>query len=110
MSERKRKTLDMLKQKLVFKGFSPKTIKSYMYHSEKFLNYLDKSSQKCDETSVKKYFDILHNKNYDLSTIRLIKASLDFLIKNILEKNVAIENIPILRKRKPFQKCFQRKK
>jgi len=44
MSERKEKALNELKQKLVFKGFSTKTIKSYLYHSEKFLDYLDKSS------------------------------------------------------------------
>ena len=29
-----------------------------MYNSEKFLNYLDKSSQKCDENSVREYFQI----------------------------------------------------
>ncbi len=109
MITRKTKALEKLKQKLVFKGFSPKTIQSYMYNSEKFLNYLDKSSQKCDENSVREYFQILYNKKYDLNTIRLIKASLDFLIKNIFEKNIAIENIPYPKKKKTLPKVLSKK-
>jgi len=108
MSQRKDEALKKLKQSLVFKGFSPKTIKSYIYNSEKFLEYLDQSSQKCDESSVKEYFQKLHNKNYDVSTIRLIKASLDFLIKNIFEKNFAIENIPYPKKKKTFPKVLSK--
>lgn len=109
MITRKTKALEKLKQKLVFKGFSPKTIQSYTYNSEKFLNYLDKSSQKCDENSVREYFQILYNKKYDLNTIRLIKASLDFLIKNIFEKNIAIENIPYPKKKKTLPKVLSKK-
>lgn len=109
MSKRKEEALKELKQSLVFKGFSPKTIKSYMYNSEKFLDYLDKSSQKCDEIAVKEYFQKLHNKGYDISTIRLIKASLDFLIKNILEKNLAIGNIPYPKKKKTLPKVLSKK-
>jgi site-specific recombinase XerD len=108
MSQRKEASLQKLKQKLVFRGFSSKTIKSYMYNSEKFLDYLDKSSQKCDENSVIKYFELLHKKNYDLSTIRLIKASLDFLIKNIFEKNFAIDKIPYPKKKKVLPKVLSK--
>lgn len=108
MSQRKGETLEKLNQSLVFRGFSPKTIKTYLYNSEKFLNYLDKTSQKCDENSVKEYFEKLHNKNYDLSTIRLIKASLDFLIKNILEKDFAINNIPYPKKKKTLPKVLSK--
>jgi len=108
MGQRKEETLQKLKQKLVFKGFSQKTIKSYLYNSEKFLDYLDKSSQRCDEESVKEYFQKLHDKDYDLSTIRLIKASLDFLIKNIFNKSFAIENIPYPKKKKTLPKVLSK--
>ena len=108
MSQRKDNALQKLKQKLVFKGFSSETVKSYSYISEKFLDYLDKSSQSCDEESVKKYFQKLHDKNYDLSTIRLVKASLDFLIKNVLEKDFAIENIPYPKKKKTLPKVLSK--
>tara|TARA_Y100000034_G_scaffold132708_1_gene196343 strand:+ start:86 stop:919 length:834 start_codon:yes stop_codon:yes gene_type:complete len=108
MSQRKEETLQKLKQSLVFKGFSPKTIKAYTYNSEKFLDYLDKSSQICDEDSVKEYFQKLHDKKYDLSTIRLVKASLDFLIKNIFNKSLAIRNIPYPKKKKTLPKVLSK--
>lgn len=68
MSKRKEKALKELKQSLVFRGFSKKTMQSYMYNSEKFLAFLDKSSQSCDEKSVREYFQKMHDKDYDLST------------------------------------------
>lgn len=108
MTHRKEEALQKLKQKLVFRGFSSKTINSYMYNADKFLDYLDKSSQSCDENTVKEYFQKLHDKNYDLSTIRLIKASLDFLIKNVLEKNFAIEEIPYPKKKKNLPKVLSK--
>lgn len=108
MSQRKEEALAKLKQALVFRGFTSKTIKSYMYNSEKFLDYLDKSSQSCDEKSVKKYFQKLHDKKYDLSTIRLIKASLDFLIKNIFKKDFAINEIPYPKKKKTLPKVLSK--
>ena len=104
MSQRKDHALQTLKQKLVFKGFSPKTIKSYIYISGKFLDYLDKSSQSCDEESVKKYFQSLHDKKYDLSTIRLIKASLDFLIKNVFEKKICNRKYSLSKEKEDFAK------
>jgi integrase/recombinase XerD len=109
MSQRKEKALKDLNQKLVFKGFSPKTIKSYNYNAEKFLDYLDKSSQSCDAESVKRYFQNIHDKKYDVSTIRLIKASLDFLIKNVFEKNFSIEEIPYPKKKKTLPKVLSKK-
>ena len=47
-----------------------------------------------------------HNKKYDISTIRLIKASLDFLIKNVFEKDFAIENINYKKKKKTVKKVI----
>ena len=80
MSDRKNRAIQSLKEELILRGLSPKTVKSYIYNSDKFLTYLDKSSLCCDESTVKGYFLKLHEKNYDISTIRQIKASLDFLI------------------------------
>lgn len=108
MSARKDKALNELRQALIFRGFSKKTVKSYIYNSEKFLNYLDKGSQKCDEKAVKQYFQKLYDKGYDVSTIRLIKASLDFLIKNILKKDFSIENIPYPKKKKSLPKVLSK--
>ncbi len=108
MGQRKDETLEKLKQALVFRGFSKKTIISYMYNSEKFLNYLDKSSLKCDKSSVREYFQKLHDKNYDLNTIRLIKASLDFLIKNVFKYDFAIKEIPYPKRKKTLPKVLSK--
>jgi site-specific recombinase XerD len=43
-----------------------------------------------------------------VSTIRLIKASLDFLIKNVFEKNIAIEKIPYPKKKKTLPKVLSK--
>jgi len=56
MSKRTQNALQKLKQSLVFRGFSKKTIKSYVYNSEKFLDYPDKNSQNCDEKAVRECF------------------------------------------------------
>ncbi|MEA3414440.1 MAG: site-specific tyrosine recombinase/integron integrase [Nanoarchaeota archaeon] len=108
MSKRKEKALENLKQKLVFRGFSLQTVKSYVYNSKKFLEYLDESSQKVDEMAVKEYFQNLYDKKYDVSTIRLVKASLDFLIKNVLRKNFVIEDIPYPKKKKTLPKVLSK--
>lgn len=108
MSQRKEKALLQLKEKLILLGFSPKTIKSYLYNSEKFLDYLDKNSLICDNNSVKKYFLHLHSKNYDVNTIRQIKASIDFLIKNILNKQIIIQEIPSPKKKKTLPKILSK--
>jgi hypothetical protein len=46
MTKKKYETLQKLKQNLIFKDFSSKTIKFYLNNLKIFLNYLDKSSQK----------------------------------------------------------------
>jgi integrase/recombinase XerD len=108
MSDRKNKALQKLKELIILRGFSPKTAKSYIYHSDKFLTYLDTSSLSCDELTVKEYFLKLHEKNYDVSTIRLIRASLDFFIRNVLEKDFAIANIPLPKKKKTLPKVLSK--
>lgn len=108
MSERKDKALQSLKELTVLRGLSPKTAKSYIYNSDKFLSYLDISSLSCDELTVKEYFLKLYEKNYDVSTIRQIKASLDFLIGNVLKKDFAIVNIPLPKKKKMLPKVLSK--
>lgn len=102
------KILTSLNQSLVFRGFTPKTVKSYLYHSEKFLDYLDKSSQGCGEETIKRYFQMLYDGNYDLNTIRLVKASLDYLIKNIFKKEIFIHEIPYPKKKKTLPKVLSK--
>jgi integrase/recombinase XerD len=109
MSKRKELALEKLRQSLVFRGFSKETLKSYMYNSNKFLSYLDKTSQKCDEKSVKEYFQMLFEKHYDVSTIRQTKASIEYLCKQVLDKSFAISDIPYPKKKKILPKVLSKK-
>ena len=77
----RKEILNRLSEEVKLRGFSPKTMKSYIYNSENFLSWIIKSSGKVSNNTVRSYFLDLHSRNYDVNTIRLIMASIKFMFR-----------------------------
>ena len=77
-----RMDLQLLKEEMLLRGFSPKTIKSYTYHIKDFLNYC--KTYKPEKKRL--YILYLTSKGYSRETIRLASSAIDFYIRVILKQ------------------------
>ena len=91
------------------RGFTSKSKKTYLYITEKYLNFLDKISQNPSMSSAKTYLLYLENKKLDSNTIRIIGAVLLFLFKNILNQDITYFDIPKPKKKKQLPKVISKK-
>lgn len=75
--------MDQLELELRAKGFSRKTIKSYLYHNRDFLRFLGKKLGYTTESDVKKYITFLLENNSP-QTARLALSAIKFFYKHVL--------------------------
>ena len=69
-------------------SFFKETNKNYTYNITRFLKWLKTNSLNISNLNVRRYFLYLHDKKYDVNTIRLVKASLNFLFRNVINLNI----------------------
>ncbi|MFH1644401.1 MAG: tyrosine-type recombinase/integrase, partial [bacterium] len=82
--------IDKLKRELKIRNFSKKTIKSYTYSVEKFLNYAENEKAKeLNEELVKNYLQILIKKQSPSTTSANLSA-IEFFFNSILKKNLKL--------------------
>ncbi|MCK4521279.1 MAG: tyrosine-type recombinase/integrase [Nanoarchaeota archaeon] len=100
------KFLEKLETELKLKGFSERTIKTYLYHNQRFLNYiqankkgsyqkkLGSSANKIEpeditEEDIKSYLAyLLADKRQKPASVNLVLSSLRFFYENILKKHI----------------------
>ena len=73
------KLLKKLEVEMKLRGFSEKTMKSYLFYNQKFLEYIGKSPKDVTEEDIKEF--LAYKLSEDLvsnGSIKLIKASLKF--------------------------------
>ncbi len=81
--------LDKLEIELKNKGFSKKTIDSYLFHNKEFLKFINKKPEDVSELDIKNYMIYLSSeKKYKPRSTNLAFSSLKFLYSNILNKNI----------------------
>jgi integrase/recombinase XerD len=97
-----------LKESIILRGYSRQTLKSYYYNCGKFLDWIRISSLNIDENAVREYFLFLLNKNYDSSTVRQIRAGIDFMFKIVLGKEINKINVPLPKKKKELPKVLSK--
>jgi len=102
------KILIKLSEELNLRGFSKETKKSYTYNISKFLNWIKLNSLNISNENVRRYFLYLHDKKYDTNTIRLIQASLSFLFKNVIKKEIKYDTIPRPKSKKQLPKVLSK--
>lgn len=86
--------LKELETELKIRGFSKKTIKSYMFHNSKFLRFINKNPQEIEGADIKSYIaHLMSEKDLKPSSINLILSTLKFFYTNILEKEDIFKSI-----------------
>ena len=87
--------LDRLENELKTRGFSQKTIESYLLYNQQFLNFTKKEPEKIEEQDIKNYLTYLtNNNNYKPRSINLALSSLKFAFSHILNKKIT-DNIKL---------------
>jgi len=99
--------LQELGNRCILRGYSPQTIKSYMYNVSRYFSFLDKSRLNLSNDSVRLY---LLAQNLGVNSMRLQHASISFFFKEILKKPFTTEEIPIKKKEKSLPKVISKEK
>ncbi|MDP3990543.1 MAG: tyrosine-type recombinase/integrase [archaeon] len=86
-----------LKQELKIRGYSKRTIETYPYYNQTFLQFCKKSPLQITTQDVKNYLEFLIDKGRSRATIRLVYNSLLFYYSQVLRKNI-MKNIMIPKK------------
>lgn len=87
--------LTTLKTELRLRGYSKKTIDSYVYHNEKFQDFVNKSVLKVTTKDIKRYIKYLIEAGYNKNSINLAISALMFYFKKILRRRF---HVPRLKK------------
>lgn len=95
--------LDKLETELKIRGFSKRTIESYLYHNKNFLDFIKKEPKEVNENDAKKYLAyLISDKKYSPRSSNLALSSLKFFYNGILQ-NPAFNEVkaPKLEKKLP---------
>lgn len=108
-NDQKEKYLNEMREEVVLRGFSRRTLKSYLYCLDKYLCFLMKTSQNPSITSSKAWLLYLHNKKYQTNTIRINSAAILFFFKSVLkQKDMNYLDLPKPKKKKPLPKTLSK--
>ncbi|RLE44255.1 integrase [Candidatus Woesearchaeota archaeon] len=81
--------LKQLETELKLRGFSEKTVKTYLFFNKDFLSFIKKPPQEATEEDVKSYIaHLLFDKKLKPSSVNLALCTLRFFYKKILEQDI----------------------
>ncbi|MBW3012364.1 tyrosine-type recombinase/integrase [Candidatus Woesearchaeota archaeon] len=81
--------LKKLETELKLRGFSDKTLKAYVYHNERFLEFSKKKPEEVDEDDIKLYLaHLISDKKQKPTSVSLVISALRFYYLEVLEKNL----------------------
>lgn len=96
--------LERLETELKLRGFSEKTVDSYVFHNKKFLEFSGKNPEDITEDDIRSYMaHMISDKKQKPSSINLVLSTLKFFYGKILEKEDLFNKItpPKLEKKIP---------
>ncbi|MFH0978288.1 MAG: site-specific tyrosine recombinase/integron integrase [Candidatus Woesearchaeota archaeon] len=79
---------EQIRTELVIRGFSDKTVLSYVRHNLRFLMFVKKEAQDVSSEDVKKYISYLMQNKQKPSSVSLALSSLKFYFHEVLKKPV----------------------
>jgi integrase/recombinase XerD len=94
--------LDDLKVELKLRGFSPNTERTYVYHNQKFLEFIKKDPKDVTENDVKLFLAQLLSDEKQKSSVALVRSALLFYYNEILHKGMASIKTPKIPKKLPI--------
>lgn len=77
-----------LAQELIIRGFSRRTIQSYLSHNQRFLDFVGKSARAVDSQDIKNYLLYLKSQNYTNTSLNQVISSLKFYYGQILKRKL----------------------
>ncbi|MBW2994721.1 tyrosine-type recombinase/integrase [Candidatus Woesearchaeota archaeon] len=95
--------LQKLETELKLRGFTAKTLKAYMFHNQKFLEFIKKKPENVTGDDIKLYMaHIMSDLNYKPASVNLALSALRFYYFEILELNIFVKiKAPKLEKKLP---------
>lgn len=104
MNKKSKATLERMKIKMSFKNFSKRTIQTYLYYAEKFLNNFNNDVY---HISIKEAKEYLENYNYSsISQQNQIISAVKFLYKEVVGRKLKTLNITRPKKEKKLPKII----
>lgn len=80
--------LASLAQELIIRGFSKRTIKSYLSHNQRFLDFVGKSARAIDSQDIKNYLLYLKSQSYSNTSLNQVISALKFYYGQILKRKL----------------------
>lgn len=94
--------LKLLHTELRLRGFSERTVQTYLYQNQKFLEFNKKNPAQIQEIDIKEYVGyLLSDRKEAPSSVALAKAALKFYYDEILKKNIVNLKTPKLQRKLP---------
>jgi integrase/recombinase XerD len=98
MNQEPEPLLSLMENEMRLRNLSRKTIKSYLFHAGRFLNFTNKPPESLAETDAKKYIHyFFRDDGSNYSAVRQCLSSLNFLFNIVLNRDTPI-NVPYPRK------------
>ena len=83
-----RHPLTSLVQELVIRGFSKRTIKAYLSHNQRFLDWVGKSSKEVNSQDIKDYLLHLKGGGYSNTSLNNVISALRFYYQQVLKRKL----------------------
>ena len=94
--------LERLETELKLRGFSDKTLKSYLFYNNKFLQYTNKLPDQVTEDDIRAYLaNMIGNEKKNPATVALVRAALRFHYDEFLKKGIVTLKTPKIQKKLP---------
>jgi len=84
--------MNNLERELKIRGFSRKTVKSYLYYNRNFLNYARKSPKGINNKDIKKYSEYLADRQVSIVSLSLVINALKFYYTQVLKRKFLSSN------------------
>ncbi|MBU4245910.1 MAG: site-specific tyrosine recombinase/integron integrase [Nanoarchaeota archaeon] len=94
--------LAALETELKLRGFSPRTVKTYLFYNKKFLEFTKKEPKDATEDDIRKYLaGKMSSGEISTSSIALMKAALKFFYDDLLKKGIVNIKAPKISNKLP---------
>ncbi|MBU0667423.1 MAG: site-specific tyrosine recombinase/integron integrase [Nanoarchaeota archaeon] len=94
--------LKKLDVELKLRGFSPRTVESYLYYNKQFINFCSKPADLVSEDDIKSFLSyLLSEKKVSNATLALVKSALKFYYDEILKMNIVNIKTPKIAQKLP---------
>ena len=97
--------INKLEEELKLKGYSKRTLKSYILITSKFLDH-NKNRDNIDEKDVRAYLLKLIEEGYSRETIRLTRAALTLFFLIEFGKKLSLDSVPLPKREKQLPKVL----